>query len=157
MFVYSFRLSTIKFFAVATLSIAALFCLVAFVPTYNDDSTVTSAIVYSGVESGEDRADFVRQFGWEIAETPEEEQSVTVPESFDQIYEAYNELQKKQGLSLNRYKGKEVTRYTYRITNYPDYDGTVYVNLLVYKNKVIAGDVSSAEADGFIHGFSKTE
>lgn len=157
MFVYSFRLSTVKFIVVATLSVAALFCLVAFVPTYPDDSAATSAIVYSGVESGEDCAEFVRQFGWEIGETPVEEKSVTVPETFDETYETYNELQKKQGLSLNRYKGKEVTRYTYRITNYPDYDGTVYVNLLVYKNRVIGGDVGSAEAGGFIHGFAKAE
>lgn len=157
MFVYSFRLSTVKFFAVAALSVAALFCLVAFVPTAPDNSKAASAIVYTGVESGEDCADFVRQFGWEIGEEPVEEKSITVPETFDETFEAYNDLQKKQGLSLNRYKGKEVTRYTYRITNYPDYDGTVYVNLLVYKNKVIGGDVSGAEADGFIHGFIKTE
>ncbi len=47
-------------------------------------------------------------------------------------------------------------RYTYEITNYEGYEGTVYVNLLVYRNKIVGGDVCSADASGFIHGFEKS-
>lgn len=154
MFVYSLRLSTIKFLCVITLSVAVLLALVAFIPTY-DDSTPTSTISYSKIYTGADRVDFISQFGWQVNETPTEEKAVTIPEEFDKIYESYNQMQKSQGLSLAKYKGKEVTRYTYEITNYPDYEGTVYVNLLVYKNKVIGGDICSADVNGFVHGFSK--
>ena len=78
---------------------------------------------------------------------------MTVPTEFDKVYAAYNELQKEQGLNLSRYKGKDVTRYTFAITNYKDYEGTVYANVLVYRNRVIGGDVCSADVSGFVHGF----
>lgn len=154
MFVYSFRMSTVKFICVAALSVAVLLALVAFVPTYDADESA-STISYAKIYSSADRVAFISQFGWSVEETPVDEKDVTIPASFDKIYENYNQLQKNQGLSLNKYKGKEVTRYTYKITNYPEYDGDVYINLLVFKNKVIGGDVCSADSLGFVHGFSR--
>ena len=44
-------------------------------------------------------------------------------------------------------------RYTYDVTNYKGYEGRVQVNLLVYKGKVVGGDVCSTDESGFIHGF----
>ncbi len=82
---------------------------------------------------------------------------MTVPESFDKVYLGYNEMQKEQGLNLAKYQGKTVTRYTYKVTNYPDYDGTVYISLLVYKDKIVGGDVCSADVNGFVHGFAAPE
>ncbi|MBQ8448815.1 MAG: DUF4830 domain-containing protein, partial [Clostridia bacterium] len=87
---------------------------------------------------------------------PIEEVEVSIPAEFDTVYIGYNDIQKAQGLNLAKYKGKEVVRYTYEVTNYEGYDGTVYINLLVYRNKVVGGDVCSADASGFIHGFEKT-
>ena len=86
---------------------------------------------------------------------PVEVKTVTIPSEFDKVFAAYNELQKEQGLNLSKFKNKEVTRYTFSVTNYPDYDGTVYANVLVYRNRVIGGDVCSADVNGFIHGFEK--
>ena len=74
---------------------------------------------------------------------------------FDKVFAAYNELQKGEGLDLARYKGKKVMRYTYKITNYEGYSDPVYANLLIYKNKVVGGDVCSADPNGFAHGLSK--
>ena len=81
--------------------------------------------------------------------------TVTIPSEFDKIFAAYNELQKEQGLNLTKYKGKDVTRYTFAVTNYKSYEGTVYANVLVYRNRVIAGDICSADVNGFVHGFEK--
>ena len=80
---------------------------------------------------------------------------MTVPDEFDKVYAAYNELQKAQGLNLTKYRGKDVTRYTMTIANYPGYAGTVYANVLVYRNRVIGGDICSADVAGFVHGFEK--
>ena len=55
-----------------------------------------------------------------------------------------------QGLDISKYKNKKVTRYTYLAENYDGYDGDVYVNLILYKNTVIACDISSADPSGFI-------
>ncbi|MBQ4066446.1 MAG: DUF4830 domain-containing protein, partial [Clostridia bacterium] len=105
------------------------------------------------------RMDFLRQFGWEVGDACVEEVEVQIPADFDKILNAYNEIQKSQGLDLSKYKGKTVQRYTYEIKNYPDYDGTVYANIIIYKNRVIGGDVYSADVSGFIQGFEmpKTE
>ena len=65
----------------------------------------------------------------------------------------YNNLQKMQGLDLSKYKRKNVTRYTYKIKNYDGYEGTVYANLLVYRNRIIGGDICSADVNGFVTTF----
>jgi hypothetical protein len=56
-------------------------------------------------------------------------------------------------LDLSKYKKKTVTRYTFMVTDYKGYEGTVYANVLVYRGRVIGGDICSADVSGFIHGF----
>ena len=154
MFVYAIRSATIKFVCAIGLSLALLIALVCLIPTYEDGEVrPVSDISYTKIYENSDRLHFISQFGWEVSEEPTETVEVTVPENFDTVYLGYNEMQKEQGLNLAKYKGKTVTRYTYKVTNYPDYEGTVYLSLLVYKNKVVGGDVCSADVNGFVHGF----
>jgi len=158
MFIYSLKASTIKFFAVVCVALATLITLIAFIPVAAVDDVAASAdadIDYSGIKTNEDRIKFLAQFGWQV--NPEAVQSVevTIPEDFDKIFTAYNELQKRQGLDLTKFKKKNVQRYTYEITNYDGYDSVVYANILVYRNKVIAGDVCSADTKGFMHGLQR--
>lgn len=159
MFIYSMRANTIKFFAVICLALTALIALVAFVPTYTAGDSVAAGVdasySYEKIKSNEDRINFVKQFGWEVEAEPIKEQHVTIPKEFDKIFAAYNEIQRKQGLDLSSFKKKSVMRYTYVVTNYPDYEGEVYVNVLVYRNTVIGGDVCSADVNGFVHGFER--
>ena len=154
MFVTTLRANTLKLIGITLLSFMVVAALVIFVPSY--ESAVSSAgISYDKVYSNSDRVEFLSGFGWEVAQTPIEEVEVSIPAEFDTVYIGYNEIQKAQGLNLAKYKGKEVVRYTYEIKNYEGYEGTVYVNLLVYRNKIVGGDVCSADASGFIHGFTK--
>ena len=157
MFIYSFKASTIKFFAVVCVALATLITLIAFIPVAAVDDSVGASgrvdIDYSGIKTNEDRIRFLGQFGWVVKPEAVESIEVTIPAEFDKIFTAYNEIQKRQGLDLSKYKKKNVQRYTYEITNYEGYDGTVYANILVYRNKVIGGDVCSADVKGFMHGF----
>lgn len=160
MFIYSMRASTIKFFGVVCVSLVVLITLIAFVPTYAVDSQETGISVsynYEKIKSNEDRINFLKQFGWEVESEPCAEKEVLIPEEFNKIFAGYNEIQRKQGLDLSDFKKKNVMRYTYVITNYPDYYGTVYANILVYRNNVIGGDVCSADVGGFVHGFEKAD
>ena len=160
MFIYSLRASTIKFFGIVCVSLVALITLIAFVPTYAVDSQETGISVsynYEKIKSNEDRINFLKQFGWEVESEPTSEKEVLIPEEFDKIFTGYNEIQRKQGLDLSDFKKKNVMRYTYVVTNYPDYDGTVYANILVYRNNVIGGDICSADVNGFVHGFEKAD
>lgn len=104
------------------------------------------------VKSNEQRVSYLQGLGWEVSQTPLEEQEVTIPKTFNEIYTGYNELQKAQGFDLTDYAGLRVTRYTYEVRNYPDASDTVVADLLVYKHKVIGGDVQSTALDGFMQG-----
>ena len=160
MFIYSLRASTLKFFAVICVSLVALITMIAFIPAYGSDEGYVAAsgevdIQYDGIKTGEDRIEFLKQFGWEVKADPKESVEVTIPAEFDKVFTGYNEIQRRQGLDLSKYKKKKVMRYTYEITNYEGAEGTVYANLLIYRNRVIGGDVCSADTSGFIHGFEK--
>lgn len=172
MFIYSFKASSIKFFGVICVALAALITLIAFVPAYaggesskpsggvavdapEAESGVTVSIRYDKVKSADDAAKFLSQFGWVVDAGSAETREVTIPREFDKVFAGYNELQKSQGLDLSKYKKKTVTRYTFVITDYEGYEGTVYANVLVYRNRVIGGDICSADVNGFIHGFEK--
>ena len=161
MFVYSLKASTLKFFAVVCVALTALVMMITFIPSYDGGefkyitTGTETEINYSRIKTNEDRIKFLEQFGWRVAEKPVEEIEVKIPEKFDKVFTGYNEIQKRQGLDLSKYHGKNVMRYTYEITNYEGESGKVYANVIVYRNKVIGGDVCSANVGGFIHGFEK--
>ena len=150
------RANALKLLGILCVSLTVLIALIAFVPTYSVLATSKDATgvsySYEKIRSAEDAANFLAQFGWEVDREPTEVKTVTVPEEFDKVFSAYNEIQKAQGLNLSRYRGKEVTRYTFRILNCEDTTLPVYANVLVYRNRVIGGDVYSSD---FVKGFEK--
>ncbi len=173
MFIYSLKASSIKFFGIICVALAALITLIAFVPAYagGDDTPGGVAVDAPGAETGatdgavsyrydkvksaDAAAEFLAQFGWVVDAGSVESDTVTIPAEFDKIFAGYNEMQKAQGLDLSKYKKKSVTRYTFAVTNYDGYDGRVLANVLVYRNRVIGGDICSADVEGFIHGFAR--
>ncbi len=163
MFIYSLRASTIKLVGVVCVALTVLITLIAFVPTYAVSSQTSAGVgegkeySYEKVKSGDDVVSFLGQFGWQVEGDPVEVKTVTIPGEFDKVFASYNEMQKEQGLNLSKYKGKEVTRYTFAVTNYEGYEGTVYANVLVYRNRVIGGDICSADVSGFVHGFERPD
>lgn len=110
-----------------------------------------------GVRTNQDRVDFLRSFGWEVAEEPLATQEMVIPQEFDDSYAQYIDLQRQQGFDLERYAGKRAKRYTYEILNYPSGETGVQANLLLYKTTVIGGEVLSPRLDGFLHGLSMPE
>ena len=154
MFIYSLKAKTLKYFGVICLSLVAVIILATSIPMLGAREASSGVdINYSKIKTNEDRRDFLGQFGWEVSAEAVESEQVTIPNDFDKVFAGYNEIQKSQGLDLSKYKGKTMMRYTYDVTNYPDYEGKVQVNILVYRNKVVGGDVCSADVNGFIHGF----
>lgn len=160
MFIYSMKATTLKFFGVVCVALITLIVLIAFVEPYepvNAGSGTEVNISYGKITDEADVKKFLLQFGWETDDEPVESVNVTVPQKFDRVMSEYNQIQKAQGLDLEKYKGKEVLRFTYKIKNYSDSAEDVYANVLVYKKKVIGGDLCSADVNGFIHGFDFTE
>lgn len=122
-------------------------CLVvatALVLTLGGRSVTTSAEA-SNVRSNEDRIAYLNSLGWQVSENPAVTEELLIPETFDDSYTDYLALQSGQGFDLTRYCGKRVKRYTYDVTNYPDAETGVQAALLVYKNKVIGGQLQAAD------------
>ncbi len=158
MFICTVRANTLKFFGVIAASLAVLCAIVLAIPEYTPVSTKAVAAeaakyTYDKVKTADDRVKFLAQFGWEVDGEALEEVKIKIPAEFDKVMNSYNELQRSQGLDLSKYRGREVTRYTYRVTNFPEYKGTVMANVIVYKNRVIGGDLCSSDVTGFICGF----
>ena len=100
--------------------------------------------------TNEERLAYINSFGWTVETQPLEEAQVVIPEQFNEVYSAYNELQLAEGFDLRTYAGKTCTHYRYAVTNYPG-EENVSVSLLVYEDKIIGADVAFAELGGFMH------
>ena len=109
------------------------------------------------VTNNDARVGFLKNFGWEVTNSPTESSQVRIPENTSEVFERYNELQKSQGYDLSRYAGKNVMRYVYKVNNYPNATEPVYATVLVYKNQVIGGDITDTSAGGKVQGFKKNQ
>ena len=157
MFIYSVRASTVKFFGFIALTLALLVgAVAAFDSGSVYASTDADGVSYEGMNTDEARLEFIRRFGIEVDESSLESEMFTMPDNFDRVILGYNELQKRQGLDLSKYAKKRVTRYTYRVTNY-NADGEVYANLFVYRSRIVACDISSADPEGFVIPLTEVE
>ena len=150
MFVYSVRASTLRFALLIALLLAMLVTLITFgaqdsVAVFKDGETYR----FTGVKDEEDRVQFLSQFGIKVKGEGQSEESFTMPEGLDRVLLGYNEIQKRQGLDLSKYRGKRVTRYTYEVEN-GDYEGVTLVNLIVCRGRVIAADVSGGDPESFV-------
>ena len=154
MFIYSVRASSIRFFSVIALTLVVLFGILIF--GGDEQASVfaaSSKVDFSGIKTNEDRVEFISECGVKVKSEPLETVEFRVPENFDRVMSGYNDIQKSQGLDLERYKNKKVTRYTYETD---DYNGKpAFVNLVIYKGTVIACDISSTEPGGFIEPLVK--
>ncbi|MBR5867980.1 MAG: DUF4830 domain-containing protein [Clostridia bacterium] len=150
MFILTTKLSPTKLLAIS-LAVVTLVLGVVFLALPKNDSVEASASMK--VRDAQDVRTFLSSKGWETSVSGSNE-NVTIPTEWNDIFETYNRIQVDQGYDLQKLKGKEVTRYTFQVTNYPDQNETVLANVLVYKGKIVGGDLSTTRADGYMHGFS---
>ena len=114
------------------------------------DTQTTSAPAASNNDA---RVKFLRDFGWEVENTPVESSQVRIPEQVTEVFDRYNQLQKSQNYDLTQYAGKNVMRYVYKVNNYPGATDPVYATVLVYKNQIVGGDITDTSAGGKVQGF----
>ena len=85
--------------------------------------------------------DFLKGYGYECGSGPAEVFDYTVPTEFDSVMTIYNDLQKSQGFDLEKYKGKTVKRFSFKIENYPDVAEDVFADILFSDGEIIGGDI----------------
>lgn len=97
-----------------------------------------------------DRLIFIKGLGYTVLSDEPTAKTVNIPEAFYDVYNNYNTLQQSVGYDLSLYKGCEVIIYTYKINPPSDYTGECVINLIVYNDRIIGGDVSSSALGGFM-------
>ena len=101
------------------------------------------------LSSNGERVAYLRELGWEIDPEPLTTLQFLLPPKLSGDYITYNDLQKAQGFDLETCCGKQVTRYTYTVTNYPQRPDGVQLNLYICEDLPVAGDVVCTGTDGF--------
>lgn len=99
-------------------------------------------------ESEEERIAFLKSISCETNAKADAVTKVTIPKEFNAVYTEYNELQKAVGFDLTPYSGKECLQYTYNVNNA---NTPTQVNLLVYDNVIIGGDIQQTESNGMVY------
>ena len=148
MFVYNLKLVPSKklMFIFGTMSvIASIVCIICMMSVHNqvyDTATCDEIGTYSlDAEGTQAQCDFLEQFSLEVVPDTAQTETVTIPMEFNDTYNQYNELQKKIGLDLSRYKGRVAEEITYELKN----SETKYAVLLVYENIVIGAHLTNGE------------
>lgn len=155
MFAYSVKTKQIK---VIFLIGFVLFTAVSlFILSNESQETSGPNDIILSAETHKERMSFISQFGWKVDEEPVQVKEVIIPTESDDVYNAYNDIQRLQGFDLTQFAGERVKCWTYTVKNYEGYENQecIHANILVYDGKVIGGDICSVELDGFMHGFSE--
>ena len=114
---------------------------------------VTASAEVKHIRSNDDRLAYLSGLGWQVSLQPLATEELLIPQQFDDSYAGYLKLQEDQGFDLARYCGKRIKRYTYQLTNYPTQDEPMQIALLLYKNRVIGGQIQSASGS-LLHGLT---
>ena len=118
--------------------------------------TVSYVSAALGEVTQEEAAQFLQDRGWKLNTDSVTKEEIVIPTEFSDVYERYNNLQKKQGYDLSAYRGETVTQFTFQVLNFTEYDGTPCENaeahLLVLGGEIIGGDVCSLSVSGRMTG-----
>ena len=95
------------------------------------------------------RVEYLLSLGWEVEPEPLETLQFLLPDTLEEPYLSYNQLQLPQGFDLEACCGKQVSRFTYAVTNYPGRSEGIQANLYVCEELPVAGDLCRPGADGF--------
>ena len=141
---------------IAAAAVAAAIGLLLFLGG-GDSAPTASVSTAPAADTNDARVKFLTDLGWEVTASPAEASEVKIPRAGDEVFDRYNALQKSQGYDLSKYAGKKVMRYVYQITNFPDAKEPVYATVLVYKDKIIGGDITDTTPGGRVQGFAPSK
>ena len=155
MIIFTARVPKRQLMAAGAAALCCVFAVLAFTLTLGGRAVAASAEV-KNVKTNDDRLAYLNGLGWQVSPQPLATEELLIPEEFGDSYQGYLKLQADQGFDLTQYRGKRVKRYTYQLTNYPAQDEPVQVALLIYRGKVVGGQVQSSSGS-FVHGLTLPE
>ena len=104
--------------------------------------------------TNEERLTYLGELGWQVDPEPLETLAMQLPHELEQDYSDYVKLQAEQGFPFVQCAGQTASRYTYKVNNYPGYDGPVQIDLWVCGGVLVGGDVIAPGEGGFQAGLA---
>lgn len=101
------------------------------------------------LSTNEARVAYLESLGWQVDPEPVETLQLLLPEQLQEPYLSYNTLQTAQGFDLSLCCGKQLSRFTYTVTNYPDRPAGIQANLYICEDLPVAGDICCPGSGGF--------
>ena len=144
MLIFTTRFSKKKAALIVVILGLAVAALILFIGRKPAEETAPPQLL-----SNEDRVGYLQSLGWEISPEPVETLQFLLPDRLAEPYLSYNKLQAAQGFDLSACCGKQLSRYTYSVSNYPNRSEGVQLNLYICEDRPVAGDIFCAGADGF--------
>lgn len=154
MFLYTIKLNRRRRIAMALAAALVVLGGMAFSLLATRQTAAAAVRSPKGIKTAEDRAAYLRSWGWEIPDSPAAVEELELPEKFGEEYSQYLALQAEQGFDLSKLAGKRVRRYSFDVLNYPTGEQGVTAHLLIYRNTVVGGEVSG---NSFLHGLAKPD
>lgn len=135
----------------AALILVAGVIMAALVIVCSNPQRIFSTVDMINVSDTEGRVKYLAGCGWKADPDSEHSCDITLPREFSGVLSDYAEMQTRQGYDFASCGGAECSQFTYTVTNYEGFSGTVYATLYVKGTRVIGGDIHSASIDGFMH------
>lgn len=145
MLIWTTRISK-KTAALAVVILGLIIAVVVLFAGRGEDAPDSAA---PQLTTNEERVAYLQSLGWEVLPEPVETLQFLLPDTLEEPYLSYNELQDSQGFDLSLCCGKQVARYTYTVSNYPGRSEGVQANLYICEGAPVAGDIFCAGNDGF--------
>lgn len=132
---------------IAMLAVLAL-CVIYFF-TYFKAEVPTSK--YEIKNTDRQRRIFIESYGYTLKADKAKKENFKVPENFNDTFMQFERLQNEMGLSLEKFKGETLKKYTYLLANTPS---TVYAEIYMYGKYVVAGCIVNPDLkEGYIKSF----
>ena len=141
---FSFVITKEKILSGVAILALILLCVIYFFTYFKADNLSSK---YEIKNTDKERRIFIESFGHTLKEDKPEVNRITIPSEFNDTYLQFEALQNEMGLSLEKFKGENVTKYTYSLT-----DGESYAELYIYNGKfVVAGCIVNPDLkNGYI-------
>ena len=105
---------------------------------FEKDSATAAPAKKTKLATTQEMVDYIAQKGFTADMQTAQVAEVQIPKKFDDSFNSFNEkIKQSDGLSLEKYKGEKVNKWTFDIIGYDDNDTKAAAVLLIRKEKLI--------------------
>ena len=139
MFVITLNKKKLVRFAAVAICVAMAGVIGAGVKNYFGQNTAVAATARkTKLSTTQEMIDYIAEKGYTADIQTAQVTEVEIPKKFDNNFVGFNEkIKQTDNLSLEKYKGDKVNKWTFSILDYPDADTQAAAVLLIKKEKLV--------------------